>query len=54
MKKEEIKCNNIVKQYKKKINFVDVTKENIEKHYPNWQQISDHSYIILVIGGSGS
>ena len=29
--KEEIKCSNIMKQYKKMINFDDVTKENIKK-----------------------
>ena len=33
------------------INFDDVTKENIKEH---WQQIFDHSYRILIIGGSGS
>ena len=35
------------------INF-DVTKENIEEHNPNWPQILDHLYKILIIGGSGS
>ena len=35
------------------INF-DVTKENIEEHNPNWPQILDHPYKILIIGGSGS
>ena len=34
------------------INFDGVTKENIKEHNPNWQQISDHSYIILISGGS--
>ena len=29
-KKQEIKCNNIIKRYKKMINFDDVTKENIK------------------------
>ena len=33
------------------INFDDVTKENINKHNPNWSQIPDHSYRILIIGG---
>ena len=28
--KEEIKCDNIIKRYKKIINFDDVTKENIK------------------------
>ena len=50
--KEEIKCNCIIKQYKMN-NFDDVTKENIKEHYPNWPQIHDHPYRILIIGGSG-
>ena len=41
--KEEIKCNNIIKQYKKMINF-DVVKENLKEHNPNWPQIPDHPY----------
>ena len=36
------------------INFDDVTKENKKEHNPNWPQIPDHSYRILIIGGSGS
>ena len=36
------------------INFDDVTKENIKEHNPNWPQIPDHPYRILIIGGSGS
>ena len=36
------------------INFDHVTKENIKTHKPNWLQISDHSYRILIIGGYGS
>ena len=36
------------------INLVDVTKENIKKHNPNWPQISDHPYRTLIIGDSGS
>ena len=35
------------------INF-DVIKENIKKHNPNWPEIADHSYTILIIGGFGS
>ena len=31
-----------------------VTKENIKEHNPNWPYIPDHSYIILITGGSGS
>ena len=36
------------------INFDDVTKENIKEHNPNWPQIPDHPYRILIIGDSGS
>ena len=36
------------------INIDDVTKENIKQHNPNWSQIPDHLYIILIIRGSGS
>ena len=36
------------------INFDDVTKENMKEQYPNWPQIPDHLYRMLVIGGSGS
>ena len=36
------------------INFDDVTKENIKKYNPNWPQISDHPYRILILGCPGS
>ena len=36
------------------INFDDVTKENIKQHNPNWPQISDLPYRILMIRDSGS
>ena len=36
------------------INFEDATKENIKEHNPNWPQIPDHLYRILITGGSGS
>ena len=36
------------------INFDDVTKEYIKECNPNWPGIPDHSYRILIIGGSGS
>ena len=42
--KEEIKCNNIIKRYKKMINFDDIIKENIK----------EHPHRILMAGGSGS
>ena len=35
-------------------NFDDVTKENIKEHCPNWSQIWDHSYRILIARDSGS
>ena len=41
--KEEIKCSNI-----KMINLDDATKENIIEHNPNWPQIPDYPYTILV------
>ena len=44
-KKEEIKWNSIIKQCL-------LTKEDIEKHNPNWPEISDHPYIVLIVGGS--
>ena len=56
-KKEEIKWNNIVKKNKqsktKMINFDVVTKDNIKEHIPNWPQIPDHPYKVLIIGVSG-
>ena len=42
------------KTIQKMINFNDITKENIKQHNPNWLQIVDHPYRILIIGGSGS
>ena len=36
------------------INSVDVTKENIKEHNPNWPQIPDHPCRTLLIAGSGS
>ena len=35
-------------------NFDCITKENIKEHNPNWPQIPDHSYQLLIIGGFGS
>ena len=34
------------------VNFDDVNKETIKEYNPNWPQIPDHPYRILVIGGS--
>ena len=36
------------------INFNCVTKENVKEHNPNWPQVPNHPYGILIIGGSGS
>ena len=36
------------------IHFDGVTKENKKEHNPNWPQIPDHPYRILIINGSGS
>ena len=41
-KKEEIKCTNIIKQYKKMISYDHFTKENVKEGYPNWPEILDH------------
>ena len=35
------------------INLDVIMKENIKKHSPNWPQIPDHPYKILIIEGSG-
>ena len=36
------------------IGFDDVSKESIKEHNSNWPQIPDHSYKILITGGSGT
>ena len=36
------------------INFDDIVSENKTKHNKNWPYIVDHSYIILIVGDSGS
>ena len=36
------------------INFDDYTNENKSEHNSKWPYIPDHSYRILIIGGSGS
>ena len=35
------------------INFDDYTNESKIEHYLKWPYIPDHSYKILIIGGSG-
>ena len=42
------------KTIQKMINYDDVTKENIKEHNPDWTQIPNHPYRILIIGTSGS
>ena len=37
-----------------KVNFDDITKENIKEHNRNWSQISGDLFRLLAIGGSGS
>ena len=34
------------------INFDDVIKEETKEHNPNWSEIPDHPYTILITGGS--
>ena len=36
------------------VNVDDFTKENIKEYNPNWLEILDHPYRILIAGGSGS
>ena len=36
------------------INFDVVTEESMKKPNPNWPQIPDHPYRILIVGGTGS
>ena len=35
-------------------NFDYMAKEDIKEHNPNWQELPDHLYWILIIGGSRS
>ena len=53
MKKNKLNVT-IYVNVQKIINFDDVVKENRKEHNPNWSQIPDHPYRILIIGGSGS
>ena len=36
------------------INFDYIIKKDIKEHNPNWPEIPDHPYRILIVGGSGS
>ena len=42
------------KTIQKVFNFDDVIKENIKEHNPNWQEIPDYPYRILIVWGSRS
>ena len=35
-------------------NFDYITKEDVKEHNPNWSEIPDHPYRILIVGGSVS
>ena len=35
------------------INFDDFTNENKTKHDLKWSHISDHPFLILIVGGYG-
>ena len=35
-------------------NFDYITKEDIKEHNPNWPEIPDHPFRVLIVGGSGS
>ena len=35
-------------------NFDYFTKEDIKEHNPNWPEIPDHQYRVLIVGDSGS
>ena len=35
-------------------NFISIAKEYIKKHNPNWPEIPDYTYKILIAGGRGS
>ena len=35
------------------VNCHYITKEYIKEHNPNWLEISDHPYRILIVGGFG-
>ena len=52
-KKEELKCNNIIKQHKNVL-LDYITKKDIKEHNPNWPKNPDHPYRIKIIRGSGS
>ena len=50
--KEETECNSVIKRYKERLTLT-MSQKNLKEHNPNWQQIPDYSYRILIAGGSG-
>ena len=46
--------SNIIKRSEKWLTLIMFQKKNIKEHHPNWSEIPDHSYRILIIRGSGS
>ena len=52
-KKEELQCNNIIKQYKN-FNIDYITKEYIKEHNANWPHFPDNHNRILIAVSSGS
>ena len=52
-KKEKNKWYNIIKQCKKLLSLMTLQK-NIKEHNSIWLNIPEHSYRILIVGGSGS
>ena len=36
------------------LNFDYIAKKDIKEYNPNWPEIPDHPYRILIVGGSGS
>ena len=52
-KKEEIKCNNITKQ-EKNVWIWLYYKRSTKEHNPNWPEIPNHPFRILIVGDSGS
>ena len=52
--KEEIKCNNTIKQYTNWLTLIiNVIKGNIKEHNSNWPEIPDHPSEISLTGSSG-
>ena len=52
--KEEIKCNNMIKRYKKWLTLMMLYKRKQKAYNPNWPKIPGHLYRLLITGGSGS